>query len=462
MDENELLIRHALAWAQKRKQSLNRDLLETTLSLRDFHDGQRPQEWPLGSVEHLMLVRWPSHGPDAPDVDALVATLDSFWRFLRGTGRMASVSATPKDLTKEARRAASGMRAACADPSRHGASKSLLQFGQEIGVSLDDVESTEEMNERLQLIMNRWNALPDDERLARSPGVSAHQGSRPGQSITEFVGEMASADDPLDMPRDEHGNVMPADVGEVAADVRASAYVQQCRRLMQWLGAGRQVTPKQVLRLAPAREAYAELDLWEWERADNSLTRAMMGAPLIDDSPENDRQHKEVAMQSFRSAADCWPLDRLWLPCDECALIEFGKTKAVSLWTEPTTDEQWQDLGTRLLVALVSHLTVWSREQVLGTLLMLLGPTRRDGISLGEVQEWWWNHPDNFYRQWPGQNENTGSVRAESDAWMLAGLHHMSDTGVWRQDGEVLHPTALGHDVTLLVARDIEMGIIDQ
>ena len=61
------------------------------------------------------------------------------------------------------------MREACADPSRHGASKSLMEFGREIGVSVDDAESMEEMNERLQLIMNQWNALPDEERRWVAP-----------------------------------------------------------------------------------------------------------------------------------------------------------------------------------------------------------------------------------------------------------------------------------------------------
>ena len=59
----------------------------------------------------LMTVRWPGHGPlDPPDIDALVATLDTFWRFLRATGRMASGSADVKTLVREARRSATPMR----------------------------------------------------------------------------------------------------------------------------------------------------------------------------------------------------------------------------------------------------------------------------------------------------------------------------------------------------------------
>ena len=72
-----------------------------------------------------------------------------------------------------------------------------------------------------------------------------------------MMAAMLSEADPFDIPQDEHGNVPPADLAEVAAQVRASAYVEQCRRLVEWVGTGRPVTPKQVLRLAPAREAYA-------------------------------------------------------------------------------------------------------------------------------------------------------------------------------------------------------------
>ena len=44
MDQHELLIRHAVAWAEKRQQPLDRDLLETVLNLRDVHDLSAPQE----------------------------------------------------------------------------------------------------------------------------------------------------------------------------------------------------------------------------------------------------------------------------------------------------------------------------------------------------------------------------------------------------------------------------------
>jgi len=457
MDDHELLIRHATAWADHRRQPLDRDLLQTALDLRGFHDDRSPQEWPIGSAEHLMLVRWPSHGPsEEPDVDALVQTLDSFWRFLRGTGRMASVSADPKALAKEARRAAPGMREACADPSRHGVTKSLLQFGRDIGVSLDEADSEEEMNERLQLIMDQWNALPEDERRAKSPSISAHHGSLPGTSASALMASPAPEDE-FDIPVDEHGKVPFGDLGEVAAGVRASAYVQQCRRLANWVGTGRPVTPNQVLRLAPAREAYAELDLWEWERVHQALWAGQR--ENSDVSEEVDELRREEAMKVFRSSADCWPLDRVWLTCHELGLIDIGKTKATGAWVEPSTDEQWRQLGVSLIGSLLVHMSVASRRAVIGALLRLLGPDRHTGVRLDELEEWWWVRDDNFYRSL--QDQISGSFRGDSDNWLRAGLHEMSDTGVWRREGDVLHATPLGYDIAIVATYLLEVGSME-
>lgn len=106
-----LLISHAERWAAKSKRPLDTDLLGTALNLRDFQDRVPGTAWPAGSADHLMTVRWPKHGPlGVPDVDALVDTLDSFWRFLRATGRLASGSADPKELAREARRSKERMR----------------------------------------------------------------------------------------------------------------------------------------------------------------------------------------------------------------------------------------------------------------------------------------------------------------------------------------------------------------
>ncbi|MFK5646778.1 hypothetical protein ACI3ET_09650 [Ornithinimicrobium sp. LYQ121] len=464
MDQHELLIRHAVAWAEKRRQPLDRDLLQTVLELRDFHDATAPQDWPAGSAEHLMLVRWPSHGPSGePDVERLVATLDSFWRFLRGTGRMASSSADPRALTKEARRAAQAMPAACADPSRHGATKSLIEFGESIGLSLEGVASVEEANQRLQQIVEAWNALPQDQRHALS-SPSAHQGSLRGIAATELLagalgdgelgdGDVVDDDDPWGLA-DDSGIIPFADLTEVAAGVRSSPFVQQCRRLAEWVGRGKEVTPKEVLRLAPAREVYDVLGLWEWERGEQQLWDA--AGDQLDLPLRSEELLSTAARDSFRSAADCRPLDRLWLPSLEAGLLAIEGRRAVAVGAEPRSDEEWRHLGVMLLASLLIHTEPLYVHAVVGALVHLLDPARHT-LPLDDLEDWWWQSPRNPYAG-PGEGR---TWRTASDRLLRRALHEMDDTGVWRREGGQLRPTPLGHDVALLSAQLAEAGVIE-
>lgn len=458
MDQHELLIRHAVAWADKRKQPLDRELLETVLNLRDFHDATAPQEWPAGSAEHLMLVRWPSHGPSGvPDVDRLVETLGSFWRFLRGTGRMASSSADPRELAKEARRAAPRMPGVCADPTRHGAAKSLVEFGASMGLSLDEAGSMEELNERMQQIVEAWNALPDDQRMAMSPS-SAHQGSLRGMAATDLMASLLRDDDGLDDVfglSDEDGNIPFADLAEVAADVRAAPFVQQCRRLVEWVGErGREITPKQVLRLAPAREAYDLLGLGDWEREADRLAYGDLVAEL---PPEAQERWTARTQESFRSAADCRPLDRLWTACLEAGLIELSRTRAYAAWDEPSSDEEWRHRGVVLASAVLIHAAPTRVPPLLGALLHLLDP-ERPSLPLPELEDWWWDSPKNPLTRLGYRDER---ARLHSDSALSRALHEMDDLRVWRREGDALLPTAFGHDVALMASTLVEEGVID-
>lgn len=458
MDPHKLLIRHAVAWADKRKQPLDPDLLGTVLQLRDVHDATAPQEWPTGSAEHLMLVRWPSHGPSGvPEVGRLVETLDSFWRFLRGTGRMATSSADPRELAKEARRAAPRMPDACADPTRHGAAKSLTEFGESMGMSLDGAGSMEELNERMQQIVEAWNALPDDQRMAMSPS-SAHQGSVRGMAATDLMASLLEGDDDLEDVfglGDEEGNIPFADLVEVAADVRAAPFVQLCRRLVEWVGdRGREITSKEVLRLAPAREAYDVLGLGEWEREADRLAYG----DLVPELPlESQELLVAAARDSFRSAADCRPLDRLWTACLEAELLELSRTRAYADWDEPSSDEEWRHFGVVLATAVLIHADDIHVSPLMGALLHLLDPAR-ESLPLAELEDWWWQSPRNVLAL---LGHRDTSARRRSDSSLHRALHEMEDLRVWRREGDALLPTAFGHDVALLASALTEDGVID-
>ncbi len=209
MSEHRLLIRHATTWAADKQRILDPALLETALDLRAFHDDEPATHWPPGSLEHLMLRRWPAHGPGAPDPEALADTLATFVQFLRSTGRMGSGSGDPKVLAKEARRAAPKMVDACADRGAHSHG---------------------------------------------TPGVHSGTGAFPGS------GGVAE-----EMP------VLRGDPARSAEQARNSPFVQSCLRLAQWLAPSKKVTEIGVLRLAPAEAAYRELELWRWQEGNNAI-----------------------------------------------------------------------------------------------------------------------------------------------------------------------------------------------
>ncbi|CAN5380570.1 hypothetical protein BH23ACT6_BH23ACT6_26310 [soil metagenome] len=477
MHDHDLLLRHAVAWAEDKRKTLDRDLLESVVDLRDFHDESAPQAWPPGSVEHLMLVRWPSHGPsDVPNPDDLVHTLDTFWRFLRATGRMAASSADVKSLTKEARRAAPRMEQACADPTRHGANKSLIEFGESIGISLDGAASVEDLNERLQRTVQAWNELPEATRHELMPADSAAQGSLPGQSATALVAQARQQgllDDAGHGGRwhregefaEDGGGVLDdealpnADPAVVAEQVRASPFVQQCLRLAAWVGErGRPITPKGVMRLAPARDAYLELNLWEWEKGDSAF---LVSSRSQDLSFEQERTRAEAAAHGFRSAADCRTLDRLWLASEAAGLIDLGKTKAYQNVPrcQPDSDMDWVHLGLTALSALVLSLpSSFSTKFIVRALLPMAYPGSQT-VDVREIHQWWWDQPSNFYSRW--EDSFGGNARAESDDMASRGLHEMEDTRVWRREGDLLHSTEFGYEFAHILMSFLDDGTLE-
>lgn len=271
MDEHELLLRHVERWACERNRVMDVELLDEVLRLRSVHDGLAANRWPPRSVTHLMLTRWPAHGPlDLPDIPTLLATLETFWRFLRNTGRMSGGSADPGDLAREAKSASRRMAAACADPANFGQSKQLFSFGREIGITLDEVADADEANQRMEKIVEAWNALPVEERLRRSP-ASGNAGSRMGSAITKAAGQLQDhgelaagwqlPESPrLDDPSDDE-QMFPSDPAVSAPQLRAAGFIRQVLALVDWVGDGRAVTRTEVLRPAVAKQAYADLGL---------------------------------------------------------------------------------------------------------------------------------------------------------------------------------------------------------
>jgi hypothetical protein len=148
-------------------------------------------------------------------------------------------------------------------------------------------------------------------------------------------------------------------VAELAAAIRVVPLVEAALRLARWCSSGRQVTGKNVLRPALAREAVEELSLWtcDPELADPEVRADVLG--------------------SVRSARDIRALDGPWQFAVENGLIEIrsGRAQAgpelsdselVDRWTDAVAVEltHLSDLGSHILPGMLSMI-----GEQLGTLV---------------------------------------------------------------------------------------------
>ena len=438
MGEHELLLRHAERWAAEHDRGFDRSLVELVLDLRSTHDDRAANLWPAGSVADLMLHRWPSHGPvEAPDADLMVDSLDTFWRFLRSTGRMAGASAEPAQLRKEARKAAKQMPEACADASRYGVAKSLVGFGGEIGLSLDDVDGIDEANARMQQIVEAWNALPIEERRRRSG---------------EDMGLPGLADG-LDVDMDPDAS-KPNDPSVSAPFARSSPFVAKVLELAAWVGQGREVTATQLLRPAVGREAYAALDLWSWElRHDGYLAEAVK-------DPAFDVERFRAGALKWRSSGDCFALDRLWYPALMSNLVTISGKKAVhDPVLVPSSDEEWVHLTLELLLLLTFRTQAVAGVTALVHLLAHLQPDFDGGPhTLDELQEAWWESPANERADYLAQH---AWGREVSDLQLAGCVEQYEDCGLWTHQGDRLVATPLSWDFLVVLISAVDTGVFD-
>ena len=444
MDTHELLIRHARDWAGQRSRPLDPEILSEALDLREHHDELSAQTWPAGSVERLMLVLWPAYG-SPPQAETVRETLDTFVRFLRATGRMASASAAPADLSKEAKRAAPKMRAAYDDPDRHSQHRVLADFGRTVGIDLDGAADLDELQGRLDRLTQEWNALPVEERQRLMPDPTP-KGAK-GAALTR---ELNAGQKPAPEPAPEPAT--PEEIARAAEAARTSPFVRLCLQLREWLGASKQVTQAGLLRPAVAREAYQYLDLWPWERAwDDARFEQFDRADL---GPEADAIRAEAALHSWHSAGDCLPLDRLWYPLEAAQLIEVRSTTARPSGDLPGTDEEWAHAALGLTLGLAMRMGRHVVEPL--ELVLLLGHSGE--TSLERIADLWLQEsvPDVAGRD-PALGEMLRDVRT---TWLREALVVFDDTGLWQVDGDRITLTTLGEFFIQPLGQAIEDGLI--
>lgn len=451
MSAHELLIRHALNWASSKHRELDPDLLATVLDLRSDYDEAPAMAWPTGSAEHLLLVRWPAQPPQIElDTTALQQTLDTFWRFLRATGRMSRDSAAPAALVKEASKALPRMGAADDDRKNWSQGRVLTEFGRSIGIDLEMSQDTDEAQRKLSQIQAAWNSLPQSERLRLMPDPTPK--SVAGQRFTDLINQSIQPNYPADAD-DSFGpdELRRGDPAVAAQQVRDSEFVNACLRLAEWVGPRREVTSIGVLRPKFAREAYDAVDVFAWERLHDRTYRD------VDLPPEAWEVMATNARDYWTSAGDCIGLDRLWYACESAGLVRISTTVAQRGNRPPDDDSDWLMLGLTLVFALVSRFDQDRVHPLIGILLM--GAVLEDGLVPVDAVKEWWRARRGF--------DQLVAARGLEDAEFYGQLYDgmvdfvldmFDDTGLWVCDGDGLEVTDFGLELGVVLSNAWEDG----
>lgn len=435
--ERDALLDDFQAWAAGRQHAVDLMLLDELLELRAAYDDLGETFWPAGSVEHLLLERWPSKGAVEPPPEQVLAdTLQAWFRFLRGTGRMASRSADPRELTKEVRRAAPRMAEVAGDRSHWSSTKVILDHARSVGLDLDLAQDEEQLQAMLAQAQESWNSLPVDERRRLMPDPSGSGLPRTDEDPMSGAEEVAlrTGLDPVDgmvalfLDRMPDRDLPGLDV--VVPQLQASPYVRQVRALAAWVGEGRELTSTDVLRPAVAREAYDALGLVEWDR-----TRARASVPrhVVASGRSVEDWVEEAIARPWRSAADCEALDRLWWGAMTGGVVRPEGRRVVAVDRDPDTPEEWLGLGIAVLAGLVDRLAAHELAVALHVLLTSLV----EGGRLVAPEE-----VDRFYAHWLLGDD---AISEEAlTGWGWASLVRVLDTGLLEQGDDGVRITALG------------------
>jgi hypothetical protein len=436
-----LLLSHFTTWLRAKDKEVDVQLLESLLDLRATYDDLDPTLWPAGSVQDLLLRLLPAKGPAEPlPSDAVVDALDAYFRFLRNTGRMSARSATPTDLTKEARRSAKKMAAAARDRTNWSPSKSVIDFGASIGLSLDDLSSVEELQGRLDQISAAWNDLPIHERQRLDPPKGNLSGLTRAMAAYQTDNEVEALIRSFryEMPQGE----LPAP-SEVAPIIRKAGLLNQLEALTRWIEPRAEVTTTGVLRPAAARQAFADLGLVSWMRESLRIDYTEMRSGVSPGEMETILDTL-APLQTWRSARDCLALDRLWNAALTCRVIRIEGRWAYAAWPEQLDDEDIvslaTDAGLDLLFGYLDEDPGFGLP-ALGYALLRSYVRRPRAVPLEEIAD--------FTESWIlPPSEPAGSdyhlIHRMINSSLRRALHNLSDLGIFSQTEKEIALTAWG------------------
>ncbi len=447
-----LLLTHFTSWLKTKGRDVDIQLLEDLLDLRAAYDDLEPTYWPAGSVNDLLVRLVPAKGPTEPLPSHAVAdALDAYFRFLRSTGRMSAQSATPADLSKEARRSAKKMVAAARDRSNWSTGKSLIDFGSSIGISLDDLDSVDQLQDRLDQISAAWNDLPISERQRLDPPPGDLSGRERAMAAYQTDIEVVALIRAFayEFPQGE----LPSS-GQVAPLIREAGLLGQLEALTRWIAPRAEVTATGVLRPAAARRAYEDLGLDDWWRG---WLRLGSSAARFSGDERDTVVNRLASAQSWRSARDCLPLDRLWNAALSSRVIRIEGRWAYAAWPDELDDEAIVNIG---IDAGIDQLFNYFDEDLfvgtgaMGYALLRSYVRRPHSVPLTEIAD--------FAEAWvlaPSELDGPEShiYRSLINSTLRRGLYHFRDLGILSQTENEIALTSWG-DVFVSAWLNIELG----
>jgi hypothetical protein len=169
------------AWAVRRRRPADVQLLAAVLTSRLEQLGRSPTLWEAGDVQLALACTVAKRPELLLQVAELEQTLESYFRFLRNTGRLASGSADPRTLRKEVRRGAR----AFAELLKVFAVAVEDEEDDEDDLDLDLLHPEDPQHERLWLLrelgvrrgdlrLRWWAPLPPIERAAAQGMATAY------------------------------------------------------------------------------------------------------------------------------------------------------------------------------------------------------------------------------------------------------------------------------------------------
>jgi hypothetical protein len=343
------------------------------------------------------------------------------------------------------------MTAAARDQKNWSPTKSMINFGEGMGISLDDLSTTEELQGRLNEIAAAWNELPIHERQRLSPREGDLSGRSAAMAAYQTDDEIEALIQTFryEMPQGE----LPS-IEEVAPIVEKAGLLRQVEALTRWVDPRAEVTATKVLRPASARQAFDDLGLvdWtrEWLRHGDSWRRLSPedGEPVID---------KLASAQNWRSARDCLALDRLWNAALSCRVIRIDGRWAYASWPERPDGEAIVrlgiDAGIDLLFSYLDDDPLFGIP-LLGYALLRSYVRRPRTVPFQEIidfaETWIWTAAE---RRGPDRDFDRRWLRSA----LGVALYRLSDLGIFLQTENEVTLNAWG-DVFVSAWLNVELG----